>query len=68
MDRKAEEAWRMAACCAARAETSFDDDMREMLTRMRDSWIAVANNLEFTEWAEATAQQAHTAGVLTPPG
>jgi hypothetical protein len=54
MDTKAES-------CAARAETSFHDDLREMVTRMRDCWIAVTNNLEFTEWAEAAAQQAHPA-------
>ena len=57
MGSRVEEAWTMAARCAARADTSVDDRMREMLTELRDSWIQVANNLEFTEWATAAARQ-----------
>jgi hypothetical protein len=57
MYAKAEEAWSQAARCAARAEAAFDPDTREMMIRVRDAWIGVANKLEFTAWAEECAKR-----------
>ncbi len=43
---QARDAWERAADCAARADKSTDERMRVMFTKLRDSWIRVANDRE----------------------
>ena len=42
-----EEAWRKAANCSLLMQQAQDDSTRLALARMRDSWIAIANDGEF---------------------
>ncbi len=42
-----EEAWRKAANCSLLMQQAQDQSTRLALARMRDSWIAIANDGEF---------------------
>jgi hypothetical protein len=42
-------AWKKAAECAARADETSDKDIRIFFTKLRDSWISVANRHELLE-------------------
>jgi hypothetical protein len=44
---KAEDAWRMAASCAALAQTADQHEERQYYVRMRDAWIGLANRCQF---------------------
>ena len=48
-----EEAWAKAAHCAARAGEAGDEQSRFLFTKLRDSWIRIANNTEFFDIAES---------------
>ncbi|MFL6797957.1 MAG: hypothetical protein ACJ8F3_11135 [Xanthobacteraceae bacterium] len=47
MDRRAEKAWSTAAYCSERAQATADMAEREFFIRMRNAWIAVANQSQF---------------------
>ena len=47
------EAWAKAADYASRAEETLDDQARILFGKLRDSWIRVAHNCEFTEVPES---------------
>lgn len=46
---KAEEAWSRAAMCASSAQTARDEETRRFFSRLRDSWVRVANNYQLAE-------------------
>jgi hypothetical protein len=50
---KAENAWRMAASCAALAQEADGQEEREYYVRMRDAWIGLANRSEFLDLPDA---------------
>ncbi len=43
---QARDAWDRAADCAVRADKCTDERMRVRFTKLRDSWIRVANGCE----------------------
>ena len=53
-------AWSQARVCAERAEQTPDVSRREMLLRLRNSWIEIANNLQALEAAERDHADAST--------
>jgi hypothetical protein len=42
-------AWAQAAACAEQASRASSNERREMFLRLRDSWILVANELQFID-------------------
>ncbi len=51
MRSKIDSCWQRAAECDARAKEAADAEVRELFTRLRDSWISAANRYEFLEAA-----------------
>ncbi len=50
---QARDAWDRAADCAARADKTTDERMRILFTKLRNSWIRVANDRELAALAGA---------------
>jgi hypothetical protein len=48
----AEYAWAQASACAELALNASSPGRREMFLRLRDSWILIANELQFVEGAK----------------
>jgi hypothetical protein len=49
MQTKIDEAWKRAAECIQRAEAAATPETRAAILKLRDSWIDLANRLQFVE-------------------
>ncbi len=59
---QARDAWDRAADCAVRADRSTDERMRVLFTKLRDSWIRVANDRELVALAGADQEPTRHSG------
>lgn len=57
MRSRIDDAWQRANDCAQRAQDASTPEARDLLLRLRDTWIDVANRLQFIDAAEQNAKQ-----------
>jgi hypothetical protein len=44
---RVQDAWEKAAACEAHARSSKDGKLQDLFRKLRDSWIRIANNIQF---------------------
>jgi hypothetical protein len=50
-------AWEKAADCESHARSSKDRKMQDKFRKLRDSWIRIANNAQFTDELARNAER-----------
>jgi hypothetical protein len=57
MKHRGQEAWEKAAACEAHAQGTADGKLQVMFRKLRDSWIRIGNDAQFSDDVAANAQR-----------
>jgi len=57
MSEKGKAAWDKAAACEAHAQATNDGKLQALFRKLRDSWIRIGNDVQFSEDLAANAKR-----------
>jgi hypothetical protein len=49
MGERADQAWEKAAACERRAQATSDTNLKAMFLKLRQSWIRIGNDAQFSD-------------------
>jgi len=55
--QRKEEAWDKAAACEAHAQATADRKLQAAFRKLRDSWVRIGNNAQFTDDVSANTDR-----------
>jgi hypothetical protein len=57
MGQRADNAWEKAAACEAHAQATADRKLKAMFLKLRQSWIRIGNEAQFSDDTKANAER-----------
>jgi hypothetical protein len=57
MSEKQPDAWQKAAACEAHAQATTDGKLQQMFRKLRDSWIRIGNDAQFSNDVAENAER-----------